>query len=235
VRFRDTAELRGAEFVNVDLSGSRFRNVDLTNAKIMEAMLVNARISGLIEGLVLNDVEVAPLIEAEMVRRYPERAKLRPVDAVGAREAWAVIEELWATTKERVAGLPESTLRRRVDDEWSFLETVRHLIFVTDGWIADRVLGRSDYHPIGQPPSFVTDTGSFGIDVDADPTLAEVMAVREDRMATVRALVDRLTDDELDQPRGDETVRSCLWTAFDEEWHHIWFANRDLDVVITSA
>ena len=214
------------------MSGSRFRNVDLTGAKIMEAMLVNARISGLIDGLVLNDVEVAPLIDAEMVRRYPERAKLRPVDAAGAREAWAVIEELWTATKERVSGLPQSTVRRRVDDEWSFLETVRHLIFVTDSWIADRVLGRSDYHPIGQPPSFVTDTGSYGIDVDTDATMAEVVAVREDRMATVRAIVDRLTDDELDQPRGDETVRSCLWTVLDEEWHHNWFANRDLDVLV---
>ena len=218
--------------MNVDLSGSRFRNVDLTGAKIMEAMLVNARISGLIDGLVLNDVEVAPLIDAEMVRRYPERAKLRPVDAAGAREAWAVIEELWVATKERVAGLPQSTLRRRVDDEWSFLETVRHLIFVTDSWIADRVLGRSDYHPVGQPPSFVTDPGSYGLDVGTDATLAEVMAVREDRMATVRALVERLTDDELEQPRDDETVRSCLWTVLDEEWHHNWFANRDLDVLV---
>ena len=136
--------------MNVDLSESRFQNVNLTGAKIMEAMLVNARISGLIDGLVLNDVEVAPLIDAEMVRRYPERAKLRPVDAAGARQAWAVIEELWAATKGRV----------------------------------------------------------------------------------VRALVDTLTDDELDQPRGDETVRSCLWTVFDEEWYHNWFANRDLDVLV---
>lgn len=61
-RFEDTDEFRGAEFVNVDLSGARFRNVDLTGAKVMEAMLVGARISGLIEGLVLNDVEVGPLI-----------------------------------------------------------------------------------------------------------------------------------------------------------------------------
>src|SRR5437016_10538635 len=117
------------------MRGARFENVDLTGAVFREAMLVNARISGLIHGLVINDVEVAPLIRAEMDRRYPERTKLVPSDAEGAREAWSVIEDLWTATKERVSALPEAILRERVDDEWSLLETLRHLIFVTDSWI----------------------------------------------------------------------------------------------------
>ena len=52
MRFENTDELRGAEFVNVDLTGARFK----------EALLVNVRMSGLIEGLIVNDIEVAPLI-----------------------------------------------------------------------------------------------------------------------------------------------------------------------------
>ena len=87
MRFENTDELKGAEFVNVDLSGAHFHNVNLQGAKVMEAMLVNARFSGLIHGLVVNDIEIAPLIDAEMTRRYPERARLTPNDAEGVRDA----------------------------------------------------------------------------------------------------------------------------------------------------
>jgi hypothetical protein len=232
MRFENTDELRGAEFVNVDLSGAQFRNVDLRGAKVMEAMLVNARFSGLIDGLYVNDVEIAPLITAELARRYPERTKLLPSDAVGVREAWAVIEGLWGDTKQRVLALPASMLQERVDGEWSFLETVRHLIFVTDGWISGNVLGRTDqHHPFGMPPTFVTDPGSLGIDPAADPSLDEVLDAREERMSTVRKLVAEVTDGELRRRCGEHTVLSCLFTLFDEEWHHNWYANRDLDVL----
>ena len=94
MRFEDTDELKGAEFEGVDLSGASFHNVNLSGATIKEALLVNARLSGLIHGLTVNDVEVAPLIIAELDRRYPERTALRPRDADGVRAAWAVIEQL---------------------------------------------------------------------------------------------------------------------------------------------
>ena len=237
MRFEDTEELRAAEFVNVDLSGSRFHNVDLSGAKFGEAMLVNTRFSGLIHGMVVNDVEIAPLIAAELERRYPERAKLTPTDADGAREAWSVIEDLWTATSARAASLPEATLHERVDDEWSFLETLRHLVFATDVWIGGRVLGHSGHHhPHGMPPSFVTDAAPFGIDLGADPPFADVVVAREDRMAVVRTLVDSLDDAGLERPcdNGEQTVRSCLLVVFDEEWHHNWFANRDLDVLASA-
>jgi hypothetical protein len=226
------ADLKGAELVNVDLSGARMRNVDLSGAKIVEAMLVGARLSGLIHGLVVNDVEVAPLIAAEMIRRHPERAKLTPNDAAGVREAWDVIEGQWAATRARAEALPEATLHDRVDDEWSFVETLRHLVFVTDAWISGRVLGRSgQLHPFGMPPSFITDVAALGIDPSAAPSFAEVVAVREDRMAVVRELVEGIDDDGLRRQCGDQTVLACLWTVFDEEWAHNRYANRDLDTL----
>src|SRR4051794_36281174 len=124
MRFTDTDDLRGAEFDNVDLTGARFHNVNLSGAQFAEAMLVNARFSGLIHGLVVNDVEVAPLIVAELDRRYPERTRLRPLDADGVRAAWAVVEQFSAATMDRARAMPEGTLHQRVDGEWSFLETV---------------------------------------------------------------------------------------------------------------
>jgi hypothetical protein len=232
MRFENTDELKGAEFVNVDLSGARFQNVNLTGARLKEAQLVNARLSGLVHGLVVNNVEVGPLIHAELIRRYPERAKLLPSDTPGVREAWLVIEDLWAATKQRVSALPEAILHERVDDEWSLLETLRHLIMVTDAWISGRVLGRTGhFSSFGVLPSFLTDPEPFGIDPAADPSWAEVVAVREERMDVVRGLVAELTDDDLQRKCDDQTVLTCLWTLFEEEWQHNWFANRDLDVL----
>jgi hypothetical protein len=233
VRFDGDDDLKGAEFEGVDLSGASFHNVNLSGATVKEALLVNARLSGLIHGLVVNDVEVAPLITAELDRRYPERTALRPNDADGVRAAWSVIEALWATTRARAAALPEAMLHERVDGEWSFLETVRHLVFVTDLWVSGNVLGRAEqFHEWGVAPSFVPDPGAqFGIDVAADPSFDEVVAVREDRMAVVRDLVARATDDDLARRRGEHTMLRCLCTLFDEEWHHNWFANRDLDAL----
>jgi hypothetical protein len=220
------------EYVDVDLGGARFRNVNLAGARIAEAMLLNARISGLITGLVVNDIEVEPLIEAELNRRYPDRARLRPDDADGVRAAWSIIEELWAETKARVATLPDAMLSERVDGEWSFLETLRHLVFVTDLWIVTPVLGRTDsYHPLGLPPSFMTDTAALGLDPAAAPTRAEVIAAREGRMQIVRDLVATLTDERLDAEGPQGTVRQCVHTLLNEEWHHNWYANRDLDAL----
>ncbi len=218
----------------MDLSGAVFRNVNLQGARVMEAMLVNARFSGLIHGQVVNDIEIAPLINAEIIHRYPERARLTPNDAAGVRDAWSLLESLSGPrpSSERASALPESTLRTHVDGEWSFLETLRHLIFVTDSWITGAVLGRTNqFHAFGMPPSLITDSESYGIDVSADPGLAEVIVAREERMDVVRALVRGLTDDCLRRRCGDQTVLSCLHTLFDEEWHHNWFANRDLDVL----
>jgi hypothetical protein len=233
VRFEATDELKGAEFEGVDLSGAYFHNVNLSGATVKEAMLVNTRLSGLIHGLTVNDVEVAPLITAELDRRYPERTALRPRDADGVRAAWSVIENLWAATRARAAALPESMLHERVDGEWSFLETFRHLVFATDLWVSRNILGRADhFHAWGVAPSFVPDAGAqFGLDVAADPSFDEVVAVREARMTMVRELVGGVTDEDLARQRDEHTTLRCLCTVFDEEWHHNWFANRDLDVL----
>jgi hypothetical protein len=215
-----------------DQRGARFENLDLSGAVFKEVMLVNARISGLIDGLTVNDVEVAPLIRAELDRRYPERTKLRPATADEVREAWALVEQMWADTIARVRELPEPMLHEAVDGEWSFLETLRHLVFVIDAWISGRVLAQpSPFHPLGVAPSFIRDPSAMGIDVDADPRLDEVLEVVESRDAIVRGVIAPLTDIDLERQCGEHTLQRCLWTLFDEKWHHHWFATRDLEVL----
>ena len=87
--------LTGARFHDVDLTGADFRLVDLTGARMRGAALVDVDISGNIGNLRVNGVDVVPLVEAELDRRYPERAKMRPADADGFREAWDILERLW--------------------------------------------------------------------------------------------------------------------------------------------
>ena len=204
-----------------DWSGRTFKLVNLTNTVWKEADLVNARFSGRIDGLIINGVEVAPLITAEMDRRHPERLKLRPTDAAGARDAWDVIEQLWAASKARAASVDEDLLHARPeDDEYSWCESFRHLIFVTDAWILRGALGVEDWHPLGVPPSFMP--WPPGADPAARPTWEEVVTAREGRMARVRANLD-------DIPLHHLTV------VLGEEWAHNSFANRDLDQLSSSS
>lgn len=88
------ADLTGPRFEQVDLAGADFRNVDLSNARLRGVVLNDAEIDGDITSLRINGVEVAPLVEAELNRRYPDRAKMRPTDAAGFRAAWDILERL---------------------------------------------------------------------------------------------------------------------------------------------
>ena len=64
-----------------------------------------------------------PLVEAELNRRYPDRARMRPADPAGFRDAWATLERLWQQTVDRARQLPANLLYQQVDGEWSFIET----------------------------------------------------------------------------------------------------------------
>jgi hypothetical protein len=243
VRMREihgTNEFRGARFTAVDLSGAQFRDVNLSGVRMVDPVMTGASFSGLIDGLMVNDIEVAPLIVAEMNRLYPERARLFADDPEGLLEAWSEIEAMWQTATERAQRLPDDLRRARVDDEWSFVETLRHLVFVIDGWISRTVLGEAHpYHQLGLPPSFVTDLDDVGIDPAADPTFDEVLDAHADRVTRVRNLLANITADELARrcplnrasgypPPTTNTVIECIHIVIDEEWAHHRYAVRDL-------
>lgn len=241
----ERVDLTGAEFRASDLSRSRFRNVDLVGVT-MTGVVVDARIDGEIERLVVNGVEVGPLVDAELDRRDPDRAKMRPTDPAGFREAWDIVERLWAGTVERASGLDAELLHESVDGEWSFIETLRHLVHATDSWVRRAVLGDpAPWHPLGLPFDEAPETPGFPRDREARPSLDEVLELRRDRMATVRTLVDGLTDESLAAdtepvdapgwpPSRSFEVRKCLLVVLNEEWHHRLFAERDLDALEVS-
>ncbi|GID26315.1 pentapeptide repeat protein [Paractinoplanes brasiliensis] len=235
--------LTGSVFRDVDLSGSVFRDVDISRSTMRGVEMWDVTIDGDIGNLVINGVDVAPLIEAELDRREPLRVKMRPSDPAGFREAWDIVERLWSQTVERARKLPAERLYESVDGEWSFIETLRHLAFATESWVSRAILGDpSPWHPLSLPWDGMPDTPGVPRDREVRPSLDEALALRLDRMATVRRVIDELTDESLaaatapveapgwPRPRA-YPVRECLLTVLNEEWHHRLYAERDLAVL----
>jgi hypothetical protein len=236
-------DLSGARFEQVDFSRAWFRNVYFTGATLRGAWLEDVDIDGEIRNVRINGVDIGPLVEAELDRRHPERRKLNPADADGFREAWAIIERSWPATIQRAVRLSPELLHERVDDEYSFIETLRHLVFATDAWVRRAILGDPQpYSPLGLPHDEMEPDPSVPNDRAARPSLPEMLELRADRMRTVHDVIAALTDGVLDgqtdpvpppgyPPAGSYPVRRCLRAILNEEWLHRLYAERDLAVL----
>lgn len=227
--------LRGARFVRADLSGAVMRGVDVQGADIDAPWLLEG--GGI---LLVNGVDVAPLVEAELNRRFPGRADRRATTPDGLRAAWAALEHAWAAAVERAGAMPAGTVDVSVDGEWSFAQTVRHLVMATDAWFRGPVLGVDrPFHPIGQPHvEYATDGYDPSIFMTITPPYADVLEVRAGRVAMVRDFLASVTPADLGATRRgpwdgerEETTLSCLHVILDEEWAHLRFALRDLDAI----
>jgi hypothetical protein len=236
-------DLRGSQFERVDLSGAQFRAVDMSRVVMRSVDLVDVDIHGEIENLTINGVDIGPLVDAELNRRHPLRSKMRPTDPAGLVEAWDILERLWAETVERARRLRPELLHESVGGEWSFIETLRHLVFATDSWVRRAIVGDpSPWDPLDLPWDEMPDTPGVPRDRDARPSLDAVLELRHDRMSTVRELIEGLTDAALDgdtepvegpgwpHPRS-YPVRMCLLVVLNEEWEHRLYAERDLDAL----
>jgi hypothetical protein len=239
--------LDGARLHDVDLRGASLRMVDLRGVRARDVWLEDVDITGDVANVVINGVDVAPLIEAELDRRDPDRARMRPTDADGYREAWDVIERRWRRTVERARTFTPEQLHESVDGEWSFIETQRHLVFATDAWVCRALLGDPEpWHALDLPHDDMPDRPPVPRDRDARPSLDDVLTLRAERMATVRRVVDGLTDDDLagttepvtapgyPEPESYAVTR-ILRTILNEEWQHRLYAERDLDAIAAGA
>lgn len=235
--FSKRTDLKDARVIDSDISGAHFRSVNFSNVKITDAWLFNADFHGAIGGLRINGVRVEPLIEAELDRRHPERMKLRPTDVEGVLAAYDVVDEMWAPTIDRARKLPTEKLHERVDHEYSFVETFRHLIFATDAWLTRMVLGVPDaYHEWALPPDLPLDAPP-----DTGPDLDPVLDVRNERNARIRGYLKDATDADLasmqtapdptGHPQGTHKVLDCFLVIFNEEWWHHQYATRDLSAL----
>jgi hypothetical protein len=228
--------------------GATFRDCDMRDVRIVSSFvdgLVISGFSGTAGPVVVDDVDVSGYVAAELDRRYPERVRVRAARTVAElRAAWAQLDRSWDDTLSRASRLPEDALQERVDGEWSFVETLRHLVFAVDSWVGGWLHGAGrPFSPLALPPTDLpaSEWPAIGLDASARPSSAEAAELFADRRAQVRSVLDAVSEAELDDPRtatpvpawGEEThaVRACLRTVLQEACEHRRFAERDLAVL----
>ncbi|GAB3821864.1 DinB family protein [Kribbella italica] len=233
----DETVLRKVAFSDLEIRGG-----SLYRTKLYGVELCDLEIRGEILNVVVNGVDIAPLIDAELNRRTPDRAKMRPDDADGFRTAWAILERLWGETVARARTFPEADLHRNVGEEWSFIQTVRHLCFASDAWIGRMILGNpSPWHPLDLPWDEAPGWPGIPWDREARPSVDEALALRAERQAMVREVIASLTDDQLTSTVTqsapgwpvieDFPLKECLLIVLNEEWEHRQYAERDLTLL----
>jgi hypothetical protein len=246
-------------YVDEDLHGAEFRECDLTGARLIGVVMQDAVIDGLITNLVVNGVEVTEYVEAELDRRNPVRLLIRSEDPADLREAARQLHTGWAATIERIRRTP-GIERRSVNDEWSAVQTMRHLVFVHDSWFRRCCLGSTElFTPMGIGTTVEPYRGAHGLDLSLDPSLDEIVSVREAQASELEAWLDgrpdahrreqlrraqaataeprvvdedQVPDDDVWPPyaRG-RSVRRCLGTVLNETFEHHGFCVRDLDLI----
>ena len=243
-----------SEFIDADLRESIFREVSLrrsrfTSSALSDVVMRGVEVGGmeidspwLIESgdpLLVNGIDVVPFVDAELNKRFPGRELRTAATPDGLREAWEALQRSWIRTVRRAEQMPAGSVDVSIDGEWSFAQTLRHLVMATDIWLGRAILGRDEYHPIGVPNvEYEADGGDVSVFSARDPSFEEVLAVRADRVAQVGDYLANLTEDELNRkrrnpwaPEHEETVLSCLHTILEEEWEHHRYAVRDLDAI----
>jgi hypothetical protein len=227
------------EFIDQDLTGARFYRCLLSDAVVRGSVVSGMEIDDpYLHGgsLLVNGVDVVPFVEAELDRRFPGRELRTATTPDGLRAAWAAVERAWSDVMPTAAGVEDVS----VDGEWSFAQTLRHLVLATDAWLHGAILGREQpFHWIGMPfAEYESDGGDMSL--FREPTsYDEVVAVRTEHQAAVRRFLETVTADELAQPRSNPwaaehrvTVLHCLHVILNEEWEHQRYAVRDLRIAI---
>ena len=222
-------DLAAAVFWGADLRGARFRDVDLSDVTISHARLVDVSIDAFIDRVVVNGVDVTAFVN-ERDRWHPLRAVLAASDPESMRTGWAALREAWAASVVRARRLPDAALHESVEGEWSFVQTLRHLLFAMDKWFTAPILG-GRFHSAGMAVSSRPD-----VDHEVVPSLSEVLAARAEQATRLGDYLAGVTAEDLTRTvdvidNGPHLVRDCISTVLEEEFWHHRYAERDLTVL----
>jgi hypothetical protein len=225
-------DLKGALFNRSTLVGAVMRGVDVDGLDIDAPWLAEGT-------LFVNGVNVVAYVESTLNERFPGRDLKEAKDPDGLRTAWAALERAWSAAVDRVGSMPEGSADVSIDDEYSFAQTLRHLVFATDTWLGRGIQRESQPpHPLGLAyAEYEADGYDMSIFATELPSFAEVLEVRTQRQAMVRDFVATVTPELLAEPRTtpwsarEAPVLHCLHVIMHEEWEHLRFALRDLDTL----
>jgi DinB superfamily/Pentapeptide repeats (8 copies) len=227
-------DLSGAEFWGVELQRATFRDVDLTGAKFTRVFLVDVEIDALVDRVVINGVDITDYVN-ERDPWYPLRAQIRSTDPEGMRAALTAMNEAWAVTIAKAGELPEAKLHEQVNGEFSFVETLRHVVFAIDKWFTVPLAGGS-FHPMGLPNRGSANFPWPGLDPSASPSFAEAVEARAERLSRFGTYLQTVTSADLANAveileNGPNPIQECIFTVFDEDFAHNRYARRDLELL----
>lgn len=237
--YTDTDEFEGATFTRTSFNGATVRFSDLRGVTMRGVDVGGLDIDShdlFFGSLLVNGVDVVPLVEAELNRRFPGRELQGAQTPAGLREGWTAVQAAW---QETVAGTPPALADAHVEDEWSLAQTLRHLVLATDAWLRGAILQvEQPFHELGQ---IFTGAERMGFDTSIfraePPTYDEVLAVRAERQQMVTDFLAGATPELLAEGRanpwdaGDDwhpTVGDCVRVILEEEWAHLRYIRRDL-------
>lgn len=240
-----TTEFEGASFVKASFKGAtlRFSDVSGVTMRAVDVDGLDIDSHDLFFGtLLVNGVDVVPLVDAELNRLFPGRELQKAETPEGLREGWVAVQAAW---RETVEGTPPELVDAHVEDEWSLAQTLRHLVLATDAWLRGAIMRiEQPFHEIGQ---IFTGAAEMGFDMSIfraeAPSYDEVLAVRAERQAMVTQFLADVTPELLAEERenpwggGDDwrpTVGDCVRVILEEEWAHLRYIRRDLAILRAS-
>lgn len=236
--YEGTDEFEGATFERASFRGATVRFSDFSGVTMRETDVGGLDIDShdLFFGtLVVNGVDVVPLVDAELNRQFPGRELQKSTTPEGLREGWVAVQAAW---QETVESTPRELVDEQVNGEWSLAQTLRHLVLATDAWLRGAVQRvEQPFHEIGQIFSGAARMG-FNMSVfrTDPPSYDEVLAVRAERQQLVTEFLATATPEllaeERDNPWGGgdwhPTVGDCVRVILEEEWAHLRYVRRDL-------
>lgn len=225
-------DLSESTFWGVNMQRVTFRDADLSGSTFFHTEWRNVSVDGVIEGLVVNGVDVTDYVNSND-RWYPLRNQLFPPTVEGMRSTWSALRAEWDDLLGRVSTAGPEVVLASVNGEWSLRDTLRHLLFAMDKWFTWPVLGGREFSAIALP-----NTGSQGMDWPginrgADPSFAEVLAERATKNSVFGSYLDTLDIGSLPgesavMENGNVPTVMCFHVVFEEEFEHLRYALRDL-------
>ena len=116
--YSDTQGFEGATFLRTSFRGATLRSSDVSGVTMRSVDVGGLDIDShdlFFGSLLVNGVDVVPLVDAELNRQFPGRELQKAQTPNGLRDGWVAVQAAWETT---VTNTPLELVDAHVEDEW---------------------------------------------------------------------------------------------------------------------